>query len=350
MGWPPMTYSVNHARYGLTAIAAVLALSSTPLAAQEAADPLAPTAETTATAAPDTAAPEPEATSEPVANTGADPAAAETAAPAAETRQAVAGSRPTTTTNRRVASQPAAAAPLAAVEPTEAPAEGMPVPPTTGTMVDRGPMPVDESAVETTAAPADDALPIAGAAGLALLALGGIGMAVGRRRQRREELAHQRANQEYLKTHPDMPERHAPAPAFASAAAAPAMGASVGQPLKDAPRTKLPPNFDLSRFGPHTRAAYMGPTEDNPSLSMKHRLRRAAAMDQQLRQHGDLPREAAHALPAREPVHAASARETVQVSMARPAQAKKPMWNSDNDGFMLRRAGSKSTSKPAYQH
>lgn len=216
----------------------------------------------------------------------------------------------------------------------------MPVPPPTSAMVDPGPMPVDETTMETTAAPADDALPIAGAAGLALLALGGIGMAVGRRRQRKEELAHQRANQEYLKTHPDTPESHAPATAFASSAVAPAMASSVGSPIKDAPRTTLPPNFDLSRFGPHVRAAYMGPTEDNPSLSMKHRLRRAAAMDQQLRQHGEAPREAARAAPAS---------ETVQVAAPR-TQAQKPLWNSNNDGFMLRRAGSKPPSKPAYQH
>ena len=333
MGWPPMTYSVKHARSGLTAIAAVLALSSTPLVAQEVADPLAPAAETTADPAPETTAPEPEATTpEPVAETAAEPAA-----PATTARQAATRSRTTTTTTRRATSAPAA---TAAAPATEAPAESMPVPPPTGAMVEPGPMPVDDTVTEPTAAPADDALPIAGAAGLALLALGGIGMAVGRRRQRREEMAHQRANREYLATHPGTSESNAPA--FASAAAAPAMaaGGSPGAAIEDAPRTKLPPNFDLSRFGPHVRAAYMGPTEDNPSLSMKHRLRRAAAMDQQLRQHGEAPREIAHAAPAR---------ETVQVT-APTKQPTKPMWNSDNDGFMLRRAGSKAPSKPAYQH
>ena len=344
MGWLPMTYSVKHARSGLTAIAAVLALSSTPLVAQEVADPLAPAAETIASPAPETIAPAPEATkSEPVADTtAAETTAAETAAPATTARPAATRSRTKTTTTRRATSEAAAAAaPAAAAPATEAPAEGMPVPPPTGAIVDRGPMPVDESAMDTTAAPADDALPIAGAAGLALLALGGIGMAVGRRRQRREELAHQRANREYLATHPDTSESHAPA--FARTAAAPALAAGApGAALKDAPRTKLPPNFDLSRFGPHVRAAYQGPTEDNPSLSMKHRLRRAAAMDQQLRQHGEVPHETVHG--------DASARDTVQVGSLRPDQPKKPMWSSDNDGFMLRRAGSKPPSKPAYQH
>lgn len=52
------------------------------------------------------------------------------------------------------------------------------------------------------------------------------------------------------------------------------------QEVSDAPSTDLPPGFDLSRFGRHVQAAYRGPTEDNPSLSLRHRLRRAAAMDQ----------------------------------------------------------------------
>ena len=322
-----MTYTVKHARSGLTAIAAVLALSSTPLVAQEVTAPPDPVADTTAPAA-DPLAPEPTA-SEPAATE----TSATTAAPAQKattTRRTATRTKTTTTTTRRAASEPASAAAASATPISEATADAMPVPPPTGAMVDPGAMPVDETAaVETTAAPVDDALPIAGAAGLGLLALGGIGMAIGRRRQRKEELAHQRANREYLDSHPDTPESHAPA--FAHTAT-PAMADSAPGPiLKDAPRTNLPPNFDLSRFGPHVRAAYQGPTADNPSLSMKHRLRRAAALDQQARHHGEVPRE------------------TVQVA-ARPDQAKKPMWNSGNDGFMLRRAGSKQPSKPAFQH
>jgi hypothetical protein len=181
-------------------------------------------------------------------------------------------------------------------------------------------MPVDETAAETTAAPADDALPLAAAAGLGLLALGGIGMAVGRRRKRKEEWAHQQANRAYLDSHPiaDTPEPIAPAMTGPSAA------------LADVPRTKLPPNFDLSRFGPHVRAAYLGPTEDNPSLSLKNRLRRAAAMDQQARINGE------------------AAQETVET--VRPGQPKQPMWKVQNDGFLLRPAGGKQPSKPAFQN
>ena len=48
----------------------------------------------------------------------------------------------------------------------------------------------------------------------------------------------------------------------------------------DGPVTSLPNGFDLSRFGKHVQAAYRGPTPDNPSLSLKYRLRKAAALDQ----------------------------------------------------------------------
>ena len=47
--------------------------------------------------------------------------------------------------------------------------------------------------------------------------------------------------------------------------------------------TDLPEDFDLSRFGPNVQDAYRGPTEDNPSASLKHRLSRASGMDQQER-------------------------------------------------------------------
>ena len=48
----------------------------------------------------------------------------------------------------------------------------------------------------------------------------------------------------------------------------------------DGPVTELPEGFDLSKFGHHVQQAYKGPTEDNPSLSLKHRLRKAGGMDQ----------------------------------------------------------------------
>ncbi len=329
-----MTYSVKHARSGLTAIAAVLALSSTPLIAQEVADPLAPAAETTSTPAPE-AAPEPEATTtEPVADAPADPPAAEKAAPATTTRQPATRSHTTTTTTRRATNETASTAtPATAAPVTDATAEGLPVPPPpVGATVDPGAMPVDETAAaETSAMPSDETLSIVGAAGLGLFALGGIGMTIGRRRKRKEEEAHMVANRAYLDSHPaaDTPAPHIPAHVRT---AAPAMAVTGPGPVRtDVPRTKLPEGFDLSRFGPHVRAAYLGPTEDNPSLSMKHRLRHAAALDQQARVHGEAPREAVKAA-------------------ARPDRARKPVWNTQDGGFMIRRADYKQPPKPAFQH
>jgi len=46
----------------------------------------------------------------------------------------------------------------------------------------------------------------------------------------------------------------------------------------------LPPGFDVSRFGRHVQAAYRGPTADNPSLSLKRRLKRASFFDMKERQ------------------------------------------------------------------
>ncbi|WP_454887884.1 hypothetical protein [Sphingomonas oryzagri] len=49
------------------------------------------------------------------------------------------------------------------------------------------------------------------------------------------------------------------------------------------PRTRLPEGFDLSRFGRHARAAYLGPTADNPFLSLRSRLKRASFYDRRER-------------------------------------------------------------------
>jgi hypothetical protein len=189
--------------------------------------------------------------------------------------------------------------------------------------------PADPVAVEEPVA--DEALPIAGAAGLGLLALGAIGLAVQGRRRRREERTHQLANQQYLAEHPEEPTTRHDEPAFHRTS--PAMAVVTPAAVHtDVPRTKLPEGFDLSRFGPHTQAAYLGPSDDNPSLSLKHRLRRAAAMDQRARQQTGTTRP----MPER--------------PAARPKPAMEPMWTANGDSFMLRKAGGKQTSKPAFQH
>ena len=72
-----------------------------------------------------------------------------------------------------------------------------------------------------------------------------------------------------------------PEPAFVRPAAP--MHDSVEPAATAAATAALPAGFDISRFGRHVQAAYRGPTPDNPSLSLKNRLRRASFFDQQER-------------------------------------------------------------------
>lgn len=200
----------------------------------------------------------------------------------------------------------------------------------TAAKVDPGAMPVADPAPTQTAQSQsgfaeldpDLALPLAGAGGLGLLIL--VGVAAVRRRQRRKredadeaaKLAFIDANQQRRATEADMawPPRHDPVPAKTIVAGT--------------PTTKLPNGFDLSRFGPHAQAAYRGPTEDNPSLSLRHRLRRASFLDQQERRAAET---AADAPPARIPA--------------------KGNWESRTDADLLfHRGGTKTASKPEFQH
>ena len=183
-------------------------------------------------------------------------------------------------------------------------------------------LPVAEPAAASEPLLADETVPIAGAAGLGLLALAGMGLAVRNRRRRREELEHSRVNQAYLEQHPQAGMNEAPEPGFTRPAGPQAAVRS------DVPRTRLPEGFDLSRFGPHVRAAYLGPTPDNPSLSLKYRLRRAAAMDQRARLE-------------------AEKRGTADLPQARSAPERKPAWAANGGAFMFRREGSTAPGQEA---
>jgi len=141
------------------------------------------------------------------------------------------------------------------------------------------PAPVAATTQTTHATAIDnDALPIAGGVGLAVIVLGGAtAYAMSRRRREREE--------EELLLEP------APAQAVAVPEGEPAMVApTVAAPAVAAPVTAtampkaLPNGFDISRFGRHTQAAYLGPTPDNPSHSLKRRLKRASFFDQRERE------------------------------------------------------------------
>lgn len=91
-----------------------------------------------------------------------------------------------------------------------------------------------------------------------------------------------------------------------------------GLAASDAPQ----PRIDVSRYGRHVQAAYAGPTPDNPSLSLKRRLKRARFFDQRERyaQTADVPVAAEVQQPARPTAPALD--QTAHV-MKRPVR-----WNS----------------------
>lgn len=283
-----------HTRYiahpGLTAIAAVLALSSTPLAAQEA-DPAA-----TATAVP---AESPPPAADTPSTTAADPLAPE---PAAES--ATAAAAPATTTRRAAAtrtqaSRPQATRAMAAAAPPAATTVAAPPAEPAAPMVAPAPVPAEDLAaapMTPDVAPAvsepfmidmDQALPIAGAAGLALVGFAGIGMAMRRRRRRNAEEglsyseAHMWHEPTVARAEPLAPQQQskalrstaAPSTGWTTASAF-GWGSAASQVTSAAPTASS--HHNESRID----AALRGPTPDNPFLSLKKRLRRAAFFEQ----------------------------------------------------------------------
>ena len=277
----------------MTAIAAVLALSS-PSRAQDTGVTPAPAPDTVVTtpdpAVLDTLAPEVTTTT-----TTIEAPAVSLAAPAAATRKASRpAARPTRTTpatiTRTTAAWSGAAATTAPVPaPAQAPLPQAQVPaPVTPVIAE----PVVEPVTGDQGLSADNVLPIAGAAGLGLLALTGAGIALRRRKRRREEeVADGEWNEPMAEPTPAQGEpmfvRMSAVPLHDSipgraATTAPLVAATVasGKPIENAPTQEVPAGFDISRFGRHVQAAYRGPTADNPSLSLKNRLRRASFYDQ----------------------------------------------------------------------
>lgn len=316
-------------RPGLTAIAAVLAFSSTPLLAQVAtptttapatvaADPV-PVTVTSTTVAP---------TADPIVSP-ADPIAATTAATPEKavtksvkrttvTRTSVKAApvakASTTGRTERVtsAAKPAAMTAPIAMAATQVPAPQAltptPVPPVEPVAA----APVTET--NTAALPADETLPIVGA-GLGALALAAAGLALGRRRRRRadEEVMSDATYVEPAMTTP-APVEAAPQPRFAQTAA-----------IMPAVAVHRPAGQHSARV----EAAYAGPSEDNPSLSMKKRIKRAHALDQMERN--------GHVVPTPEPVRAAAPRQRSVSTWAKPVA----------DGLMF---GRDPALKPAFQH
>jgi hypothetical protein len=257
-------------RSGLAAIAAVTALTATPALAQVA-DP-APVSDPAPIVpdAPvaDTLAPEPAAsttTADPLAPAAAVPAkrAVKTAAP----KRVASSTRVVPAPVRAVSAAPAPAAPAPAAS---TPVDAAPAAPTViAPPVEPAPtVPAQPAAASST----DDMLPIAGAAGLGLLALAGAGLAMRRRRRDEDVMVEQEWTEPTMTRTVDEPVAVAPV-----LATAPVATSAFNW---DSPRSDPMPATGLTR----TELAYQGPTPDNPSLSLKKRLKRAAFFDQRERE------------------------------------------------------------------
>jgi hypothetical protein len=286
-----MTYTRKQERLGMTAIAAVLALSSTPLAAQEAtstdvplvtvpapapvapaADPLAPTPAAEATATQLVEISEPAAMAAPAAKPVAKKAAAK-------------AERSTARTAAKAVAPVPAAAPVAAVPEVTAPAAT----PFVDARPTTDPAPVEQA----EAAPKiNEAIPLAGGAGAVILALAGAGMAIRRRKRTEEEEGE--LQEEMVLTDEVTP---APAPEPWN----PPVVEPTVAPIA-VTRTDLPEDFETSHFGRHVQAAYAGPTPENPSLSLRKRLKLAGELDRRERMAVTAPTEAPKAdKPAQQP-------------------------------------------------
>lgn len=331
-----MTHRNLKIRPAMTAIAAVIALS-TPSFAQSAGEPIAvtsaPAIVTSASVAADPLAPAPVADTPAAADPLAPEAAAKPAASKATTPKSTAA-RPPPVAARAASGAPMISAARATISDPDAaaPVEPLAIQPEAA--------PVQAQAAEPPAT-ADTNLngsmiPIAGIGALGVLALFGTGLVV-RRRRRRAQDTEDAARRQAVGTIADAekgadramivePELVTPAMAAeAAAVAAAVVAAHETSPEIDGPVTELPEDFDVSRFGLHAQAAYNGPTEDNPSLSLKHRLSRASGMDQ---------------LAERE-AEAEVAADTLEAPAAKPAVA--PSAKGD---FLLGRAGTKPGQKP----
>ncbi|MBA3667592.1 MAG: hypothetical protein H0W65_07710 [Sphingomonas sp.] len=278
----------------MTAIAAVLAISAHPSLAQDTAQP---TTLDTVVQTPDPAAPDPLAPATTTTET-APADAAPTVAKAAPAKAATRTTRTARTTRTTTTRPPARALSVAPAAPqTSAPAVAIAEAPAVAPIAvqpQAAPMPTPAAPPATQPVAGNqsplnnDTLPIAGAAGLGLLALAGAGIALRRRRRRRDEdeLVEQDAQWDEPAAEPAMPEA-AVEPAFVRTAVPlhdPVPARAMAPEAAAASATILPNGFDISRFGPHVQAAYRGPTPDNPSLSLKNRLRRASFFDQRDRQ------------------------------------------------------------------
>lgn len=161
--------------------------------------------------------------------------------------------------------------------------------------------PMEQTEASAVAGADPDVLPIVAGTGVILLAMAGGALLAMRRRRTPDEGANRLMDQPV-----DRDDRIA-------------VAAPVAMPLGSEVTAA---RFDVSRYGRHVQAAYAGPTPDNPSLSLKRRLKRARFFDQRER----------HAQMAGAPV-AAEVRQPVRPTAPALDQTahvlKRPVrWNS----------------------
>ncbi|MEO5612289.1 MAG: hypothetical protein ABIT68_05960 [Sphingomicrobium sp.] len=278
----------------MTALAAVLALSSVPSFAQSVADPVV------------TTTPVVDVTPAPVVVDPIAPADTAVAVDPVVTRTTSTTARKTTTTKSTATHArpaPVRAATVARSIASAAPAAAITVPIAAAPVVPALPVepvaaaPAAAAPVATAPATTIDILPTAGLAGLGLLVLVGGALVLRSRRRRRldeiEDAEWQQNAEAQAAADADLAPIVAPEPVLTEpepVMAAPALVVATAlEPTAESetkfigPETELSDDFDLSRFGPNVQDAYRGPTEDNPSASLKQRLRRANGMDQQER-------------------------------------------------------------------
>jgi len=260
----------------LPAIAAALALSSTPVLAQEVQPvptdpapaaqpaPTPPTADATPSTTDTSTAAEPDtATAD-----GATSAHAATAKPVVHRTAAKAMPTVARTAARKVTASKVASAAPAVAKPAPAAA------PATTASTSTRPAPIVDLSAKPAATPAvapkpahhkrDATLPIAGGA-LAFLAIGGAAAAITRRRHDDEE--------EWVDDEPMSAESVEP-----PVAEEPVIHEE--QPTIVAPAAFAWEGAEQARDGEtYVERAQRGPTPENPSLSLKKRLKRAAALD-----------------------------------------------------------------------
>ena len=269
MMWKTKTYAQATA---LPAIAAALALSSTPAWSQE----VQPTAEPD----PISIAPPPVVETAPVttdAATDTSPATeTATEAAAAPRPKAKATARSTASARKATPTRVASAAPVAeaAAAPTTAPDTAPPAP---QPIVDvrpqaQQPAPAPEAAQPTL--PVDETTLMLGGGALALLALGGGALAMIRRRRHEDD---EMMVDQSMTIEPEPMPRHDVIHEEQPAIVAPSAFA-WGKPQQADPMIERR-RHEAAKGETWAERAYRGPSPENPSLSLRKRLKRAAFFD-----------------------------------------------------------------------